>query len=113
MVCVNLGYTTVDHIDPNAEKTFPYVYVGEQFNQGSIDNKTYALKTTQVTLHIIHDDYRKRGTLTQIIGDIENALWNLRSTGRFSITPTNTNTNILETDFPSLHGTLEVEYRYY
>jgi len=113
MLSVNLGYTTYDHIDPNANKSFPYVFVGEQFEQRAVDNKEVIVGTTQVTLHFIHNSPKQRGTLTEMMSEVEKALWRMKATEHFNLTLLNTDKNVLMDDFPIMHGTLEVEYKYY
>lgn len=111
-ICVELGYTTVDHIDPNEELNYPFVFVGEQFEQPEFGNKDIVDARTQITLHFWHNDHRQRGTLTQMMNEVEERCVRLNSTNNLYLVFLNKDTQMLS-ETPLMHGILEVEYKYY
>ena len=110
----DLGYDTYDHL-PDGSASYPFVHIGEQFEQLMTTNKDRLTGQTQITIHVWHNDWRRRSVLTEMMSDIERGLWGLRSTTRFSIRINNTNKQVLtdtSTDSTLLHGILEVDISY-
>lgn len=74
-LCVELfGADKVYDYLPPAEVGYPFVYIGEQFAQSENRHKDGRSKSTQVTVHVWHNNLRQRGTLTKMIGQIEHAI---------------------------------------
>jgi len=109
-----LGYDTYDHI-PDGNVAYPFVHVGEQFEQLNTSNKDRLFGQTQITVHVWHNDWRKRKELTDMMSAIERELWNMRSTAHLSVRIASTNKQVLtdtSTDSTLLHGVLEVDISY-
>lgn len=53
---------------------YPFVFVGEQLKQDVLIHKDYRNGETQVTVHVWHDNHKKRGTLSTMASNIETAV---------------------------------------
>lgn len=101
-------YTTYDYIPKDVK--MPFVFIGEQFNQMDRLQKDYLNGRTQVTVHVWHDDYKKRGTLSTMLGNIEQAVRN-----KYKANLVEANTQILadnSTGVDLLHGIVEFNIKY-
>lgn len=111
-VCLSLGYSTYDYL-PADEVAYPFVYVGEQFDQ-DIATKSIIYGNVQQRVHLYHD-YRKRGDMSQMMNNIKRELRKLKHTKNFYITVININSQILpdNTTAQSLvHGIIEVDFKF-
>ena len=91
-ICVELGYSVYDYqADSRAE--FPFVILGEQFSQPFREHKDGRNKQVQTTIHVWHNDWRKRGTVSQIMREIE-----LKVIDRFGVPAENINMQIIADD---------------
>lgn len=70
MKCVSLGYEVYDYL-PSMEVGYPFVFIGEQFKQNERIHKDYLNARTQVTVHVWHNNPRKRGELSGMMDSIE------------------------------------------
>lgn len=112
-ICGNLGYDVYEE-RPDDSATYPFVDLGEQFDQKTPTNKDRLFGNTQVTIHVWHTA-RKRGTFTEMIGNIEHEVWKLKSTPRFSLRINSVNKQFLTdntTNVTLLHGVIEADIRY-
>src|SRR5690625_629730 len=91
-VCLSLGYKTYDYL-PADEVAYPFVYVGEQFDQDTA-TKSIIYGNVQQRIHLYHD-YKKRGDMSQMMNNIKRELRKLKHTKNFYITVRNINTQIL------------------
>lgn len=71
-LCTNLGYDVYEYI-PN-EVEYPLVILGEQFSQNVRVHKDFYNKDTQITIHVWHNNWRRRGTLLEMMRQIELAI---------------------------------------
>ena len=105
-VCVNvLGADKVAQSWASS-KVYPHVVLGEQFKQNIRVNKDELNRPTQVTLHFWHDNTRQRGTLVNMMHDVEEGL--LRE---FGVDGDEITTQVAEdttTSTTFLHGVLEI-----
>ena len=110
-VCINLGYNTYDYL-PMENVPYPFVFVGEDSSM-DIPNKTAIHGTYFLTIHVYHNDYKKRGTTSTIMMNIKHALRELNHTQSFYI-PINKISDQIVTDnttnAPLLHGVIDVEF---
>ena len=109
----DLGYSVHEYLPGSSE--YPFVHLGEQFEQRNWTNKDMPTGQTQLTIHVWHT-VRNRGSLTRMMNDIENEMWRLKSTSRFSLEMNNTNKQVLTdttTNTPLLHGIIEVDIHYH
>lgn len=106
-ICSSL-YTTYDYL-PNSVP-YPFTFIGEQFNQMDRLQKDYLNGRTQVTVHVWHDDYKKRGALSTMLGNIEQSVRD-----KYKSNLIEANTQILSdnsTGASLLHGIVEFNIKY-
>ena len=68
-LCEDLDYNVYDRVPDDA--TFPFVIIGEQFSQRVRDHKEHTVKDVQTTIHIWHNDWKQRGTVSRMIRELE------------------------------------------
>lgn len=113
-MCVALGYDVYDY-RPDSSAGYPFVDLGEQFNQTTPDSKDTMRTDTQITIHVWHNDWRRRGTLTSMMNDIEDGVKRLKKTTRLSLRLNAVNSQVLTdnaTNTPLLHGVIEADITY-
>lgn len=107
IIDLELGYSVYDYLPDSAE--YPFVVLGEQFSQPTREHKDYRNKNVQTTVHVWHNDWRQRGTLSSMMREIELAI--IRAFGvdgediSIRILPDNSTGSDL------LHGILETDIR--
>lgn len=109
MLSVGLGYNTYDYL-PDESADYPFVFIGESFNQSERVHKDYLNGQTQVTVHVWHNDWKQRGTVTNMMAEIERVV---RDLYRFDVQGVNTQMltdNSTGSDL--LHGILEIDIKY-
>ena len=107
-ICKELGYSVYDYL-PDSKAGFPFVVLGEQFSQNIREHKSHLNKRTQVTVHFWHNDWRKRGSLTKMMRDVE-----LGIISEFKVNGEDISTQILpdnSTGSDLYHGILETDIR--
>lgn len=110
-LCVGLfGADKVYDFLPPESVAYPFVFIGEQFAQSVNRHKDGRSKATQVTIHVWHSDMRRRGELTKMIGQIENAI-----IGEYGLTGDSITTQVIidrTTSAPLLHGIVEPDIKF-
>jgi hypothetical protein len=105
-VCVNvLGADKVAQSWASG-KVYPHVVLGEQFKQNIRVNKDELNRPTQVTLHFWHNNVRQRGTLVNMMYQVEEGLLS-----EFGVDGDEITTQVAEdttTSTTFLHGVLEI-----
>lgn len=102
---MEIGY--VPHSRTPDEPEYPYIVLGEQFSQNIRTSKDSLNKDTQVTLHVWHNDWDNRGTLTELMYDIEKGI--IRT---FGVRGDNISTQLVDDPNTNLiHGILETDIR--
>ena len=107
-ICDELGYTVYDYV-ADSEAEFPFVVLGEQFSQTVREHKEFTTKDVQTTIHVWHNDWRQRGTVTKMLREIE-----LSIVREFGIDGEDISTQILPDDTTGTalyHGILETDIR--
>lgn len=69
-MCDELGYSVYDYL-PDSKAKYPFIVLGEQFSQNFREHKECYNKRTQITVHFWHNEWRKRGSLTKMMRDVE------------------------------------------
>ena len=107
-ICDELGYSIYDYVaDSQAE--FPFVVLGEQFSQTIREHKEYTVKDVQTTIHVWHNNWRQRGTVSKMLREIELAI-----VREFGVDGEDISTQILPDDTTGTalyHGILETDIR--
>src|SRR5690625_4591428 len=109
---LELGYPTYDYLPAN-EASYPFVFVGEQFDN-DIETKGPIYGHVTQTIHVFHN-YRKRRELTTMMDKLKVACRKLKRTEHFYITCRSVNAQTLidnSTSQPLLHGIIEVEFSF-
>ena len=112
-ICTKLGYTVYDYLPPDGV-AYPFVFVGEQYSNDQA-NKSAVFGTVNQTVHIYHDDYKKRGTTTTMMDAIKTEVRKLKSTPHFHVRVRSVDDQILTdntTDTPLLHGVIEIAIQF-
>lgn len=109
MLSVSLGYDTYDYL-PDSQADYPFVFIGESFKQDIRRHKDYLNGQTQVTVHVWHNDWKQRGTVMQMMTNIEQAVrekyhMNVQGVDTQVLTDNSTGSNLL-------HGVLEINIKY-
>lgn len=109
---LNQGYSTFDYLPPDKTK-YPFVYVGEQFDE-DLFTKTNVYGLVTQTIHIYHV-HRKRREFTDVVNRFKLELRRLKQAEDYRITVRNMNVQTIidnTTGEPLLHGIIEVEFRF-
>lgn len=112
-ICVSLGYTVYDYLPPDGV-AYPFVFVGEQYSNDRA-NKSAVFGTVNQTVHVYHNDYKKRGTTTNMMDAIKAEVRKLKSTPHFYVRVRNISDQVLTdntTATPLLHGVIEIELQF-
>lgn len=112
LVSYNLGYSTFDYL-PAEEESYPFVYIGEQFDQDRANKSTITGYVDQ-RIHV-YADYTQRGTVTTMMDEIKREIRKLKRTKNFYINVRGINAQTLMDNSTSrnlIHGIVEVEFSF-
>lgn len=110
---LNLGYRTFDYLPAN-EVAYPFVFVGEQFDQDK-RNKSIIYGDVQQTIHIYHT-YKNRSELTSMMNALKVECRRLKRTENFYATCKRITAQTIpdnSTGERLLRGIIEVEFRFH
>lgn len=108
------GYDVYDGYLPPEDTPYPFVYLADS-HQVDDANKTAIFGNVYQTIHVWHDSPRKRGTASEMLGNIKRICRLLHYTSSFAWGVRNIDQRILTdttTNAPLLHGLLEVEFKF-
>lgn len=109
-----LGYTVHDGALPPDNTPYPLVYLGD-VQQIDDANKSAVFGNVYLTIHVWHNNYKLRGTVSGMLLDIKSACRRIGRTDNFAWSVRNMTQRIITdttTNSPLLHGVLEVEWRF-
>lgn len=109
-----LGYSVYDGALPPEETPYPFVYLGD-FGQSDNATKSALYGYVYPTIHIWHNDTRKRGTLSKMVLDIKTACRKIEHTDNYAWMLQSVNQRIIPdntTKTPLLHGVIEAGYKF-
>ena len=109
-----LGYSVYDGALPPEETPYPFVYLGD-FGQSDSATKSALYGYVYPTIHIWHNDTRKRGTLSKMMLDIKTACRKIEHTDNYAWVLQSVNQRIIPdntTKTPLLHGVIEAGYKF-
>lgn len=104
---------TYDYL-PGEGTKYPFVFIGEQFAQDT-RKKNVVIGSVQQTIHVYHNDYRKRGSTTKIMDDILAELRKQKKAGLYSIDLVGVSMRVVPdntTSTPLLHGIMELNFKF-
>lgn len=110
-----LGYDVYDGSLPPAEASYPFVYMADNQLVDDYGNKTAVWGNVFQTIHIWHNNPRKRGTVSAMLLAIKDVARGIEYTDSFYWEIKNLTQRILpddSTDRTLLHGILELEYKF-
>ena len=110
---MNLGYRTFDYLPPDKTE-YPFVYVGEQFDQDAI-TKTSVYGFVTQTIHV-YNTYRKRRETTDMVNALRSEIRKLKYADNYRITVRNIDGQTIidnSTSDTLLHAYIDVEIKFH
>ena len=109
-----LGYDVYDGFLPPKNTPYPFIYLADRH---LIDdaNKSAVFGNVYQTVHIWHNNSKKRGTVSKMLLDIKNTARKIDKTDNFSWFIIDVEQNILAdtiTSTPLMHGVLELKFKF-
>ncbi|MCI9448352.1 MAG: hypothetical protein HFH36_13490 [Lachnospiraceae bacterium] len=109
------GYDVYDDGLPAEGTPYPFIYLADSQQtdhviKGAVFGNVYQ------TIHVWHNNPKKRGTVSAILLDIKGICWNMRKTKNFLWCPMDTSQRLLPdntTKRPLLHGILDAAFKFY
>lgn len=108
------GYDVYDGALPPGRTPYPFVYLADS-HMTDEQNKSAIFGSVYQTIHVWHDSPQKRGTVSEMLGQLKGLCRGLRYTDTFAWDARNMDQRILTdttTKTPLLHGLLEVEFKF-
>ena len=105
------GYAVYDGALPPESTPYPFIYLGD-FQQLDTERKNAVTGTVYPVIHVWHNQYTQRGTVSQMLLDIKTVCRTLQRTPNFAWLIRNVNTRIFAdntTKKPLLHGVVEAD----
>lgn len=109
-----LNHTVYDSVMPPEGTPYPFDYLGD-CRQTDDANKSAVFGNVYLTIHVWHNNPKKRGTVSRMLLDIKTACRKIGRTDNFSWSVRNITQRIITdntTKSPLLHGVLEVEWKF-
>ncbi|MBR0380822.1 MAG: hypothetical protein IJH71_00080 [Eubacterium sp.] len=110
----SLGYDVYDGALPPEDTPYPFVYIGESQLVDDMGNKSQILANVYQTVHVWHNNVRRRGDVSSMLFAIKAACRGITDTGIYSWWIRACDQRILSdstTKTPLLHGVIELEYK--
>ena len=108
------GYTVYDGTlpGPNQSVEYPFIYLGENQMMDDIKKQEVRGRVYQ-TIHVYHNDLRKRGTVSAILNEIKTMCRALENASGWLLTECTTHMlPDTTTDMPLIHGIVDVGFRF-
>ena len=108
------GYSVYDGALPPLETPYPFIYLGDM-QQIDDANKSAVFGNVYQTIHVWHNNYKQRGTVSSMLLDIKKVCRSIEKTNNFEWMILNVNQRIISdttTKTPLLHGILELEFKF-
>lgn len=105
------GYAVFDGALPPENTPYPFIYLGE-FRQTDVELKNAVTGTVYPMIHVWHNNWEQRGTVSRMLLDIKTVCRNLGHTTNFAWLVKNVNSSIMADDTtkpPLLHGVVEAD----
>jgi hypothetical protein len=105
------GYAVYDGALPPENTPYPFIYLGE-FRQTDTELKNAVTGIVYPTIHVWHNNWNQRGTVSKMLLDIKTVCRILERTANFAWLMRNINSRILAdntTKTPLLHGVFEAD----
>lgn len=108
------GYDVYDGFMPPDDTPYPFVYLADS-HQVDDENKSAIFGNVYQTIHVWHDSPKRRGTVSNMLGNIKALCRSIRVTDNFSWSVRSMDQRILTdttTKVPLLHGLLDVGFKF-
>ena len=108
------GYDVYDGFMPPDNTPYPFVYLADS-HQVDAENKSAIFGDVYQTIHVWHDSPKRRGTVSNMLGNIKALCRSIRATDNFSWYVRSMDQRILTdttTKVPLLHGLLDVGFKF-
>ena len=108
------GYAVYDGALPPENTPYPFIYLGD-FQQTDNALKNAVTGSVFPTIHVWHNNYKQRGTVSAMLLDIKAVCFSIDHTPHFSWMARNATQRIFSdttTKAPLLHGVLEPEFMF-
>ena len=105
------GYAVYDGALPPEDTAYPFIYLGN-FQQTDKEHKNAITGTVFPMIHVWHNNWDQRGTVSKMLLDIKTICRTLEHTTNFAWLVRNVNSRILAdytTKTPLLHGVVEAD----
>lgn len=108
-----LGYDVYDGALPPDDTPYPFIYLADS---QQLDDKTKnsIMATVYQTVHVWHNNAKKRGSVSAMLYDIKRVAYSLQDTPSFRWIVGSVDQRILPdttTKTPLLHGIIEFEFK--
>ena len=106
------GFAVYDGVLPPENTPYPFVYLGD-FRQTDTEHKNAVTGIVYPTIHVWHNNPRKRGTVSKMLLEIKTECRRLVKTSNFAWLVRNVTGRIIPdntTKTPLLHGVIEAEF---
>lgn len=110
----NKGYDVYDGALPDENTPYPFIYLGDM-QQIDDANKSAVFGNVYQAIHVWHNNYNQRGTVSSMLLDIKQVCRMIDKTNNFEWMILNINQRIISdttTKTPLLHGILELEFKF-
>lgn len=110
-----VGQENTYDYSPGKDTKYPFVFIGEQFAADKYNKSAVFGRVTQ-SIHIYHNDNKRRGTASKIINEILAKMRTKEKTRSFYIDIKEVNIKMLTdntTGTPLLHGVLDLTIHFY
>lgn len=104
-------YAVYDGALPPEGTPYPFYYLGD-FQQTDTERKNDVTGTVYPVIHVWHNQYTQRGTVSQMLLDAKTVCRSIQRTSNFAWLIRNVNTRIMAdntTKTPLLHGVVEAD----
>lgn len=109
-----LGFSVYDGFLPPAGTPYPFIYLGDS-RQTDDPNKSAIFGNVYQTIHVWHNDPKRRGSVSEMLLKIKDVCRHIDHTANFAWNVRNASQRIFEdrtTKTPLLHGVIEVEFKF-
>ena len=106
--------STFDYL-PGKDTPYPFIFVGEQYNFDTANKTAVHANVTQY-IHFYHNDWKKRGTLSNLINQFIAEIRKKTHTSHYYVNIVSLNTRMLTdntTATPLMHGVIDIEFKLY
>lgn len=113
-ICVSrLGGDHVFEVLPPDGTPYPFIYVGEQGSVDDLSNKTVVFAEVRQTIHVFHNDMRRRGDVSAVMDDLLTELrrFEYTKTFRWRLTSVSSEIRVETVGEKVLHGILDVKFK--